>query len=123
MSDNLNFAVVSNNSVTLDINVLDASGSPMNATALAPMSVKWSWYIPNNTITKTTAGGTMSVTSYNPLVLSIPILSSETIASPQGTYPHEAVTVDVAGNPVTITNDDPQLSYGVGYLRKQLTAQ
>ena len=121
-TQNLDFQCVSNNNKTLYINVLDANGNPVNATSLS-LSIKWTWFLPNMPVTKTTLANTLQVVTINPLVIGIPILATDTIGAVEGYYPHEAVTVDINGNPVTITNDDAVISAGVGYLRQQLTAQ
>ena len=117
----LDFQTVSNNNVTLTINILDGSSAPV--VAAAGMSVKWEWFLPNNPLILTTAAGTMQILSLNPLQLGIPLLSSYTNGVVEGHYPHEAVTVDVNGNPVTIVNNDARLTYGTGFLRKQLVGQ
>ena len=122
MVQKLDFSVVSNNNVTLFINVLDENGNPVNASALA-LSVKWQWFLPNMTVTKSILAATMSIVTTNPLVLGIPILATDTLGAVEGSYPHEAVTVDINGNPVTVTNNDSRLSYGTGFVRKQLTVQ
>ncbi len=120
MAAKLDFQVVANNTVPLEITVLDENGDGVNGTG---MSIKWQWFIPNRTVTKSTSGGTITIVTANPLVISIPILASDTLGASEGYYPHEAVTVDSGGYPVTVTNNDPRLSWGTGFVRRQLTVQ
>lgn len=118
----LDFSVVSNNSVGLEIAVLDENDDPVDASALN-LSIKWSWFLPNMTVTKTTLANTLTIITTNPLVIGIPILATDTLGAVEGSYPHEAVTVDIDGNAVTITNNDARLAAGTGFVRKQLTVQ
>jgi hypothetical protein len=118
----LNFSVVSNNDVSLNISVLDENGDPVDASALS-LSIKWTWFITGMPVTKSTLANTLSIVTSNPLVIGIPILATDTIGAKEGSYPHEAVTVDINGNAVTITGDDSRLAAGVGFVRKQLTVQ
>ncbi len=120
MAKELNFSVVANNTVSLEITVLDQDDNAIDGTGMA---IKWQWFIPGMTVTKSTALGTMSIKTADPLVLTIPILATDTLGAVQGSYAHEAVTVDINGYPVTITGNDPVLSAGVGFVRKQLTVQ
>jgi hypothetical protein len=120
VANELNFEIVSNNDVTLEMAIVDGNGTGINGTG---MSIKWSWYLPGQTVTKTTAGSTIIVSSVNPLIIQIPILATDTLGAPAGYYPHEAVTVDSNGKAVTVTNNDATISYGVGMLRQQLTVQ
>lgn len=120
MSD-LDFSVVSNNDVTVYMDVLTSSGAAVNGSNIA--DVKWQWFIDGATVTKQVSLGSMAIYTANPLVLAIPVLSSDTVAAPEGSYAHEAVTVDTSGNAVTVVNNDPRLSWGKGYIRKQKTVQ
>ncbi len=117
---NLDFSVVANNAVSLTMTILDSSGNGVNGTG---MSIKWQWFLPNMTVTKSTALGTIVVNTANPLVITIPILASDTLGGVEGSYAHEAITVDASGNPVTVTENDAKLTWGVGWLRRQLTVQ
>lgn len=118
----LDFQVVSNNDVTLKISCLTSSGATIDATSLG-LSVKWQWLVNTGTITKTSSGGDIAFISLNPLTLGISIDANDTKNVLQGYYYHEAVTVDGSGNAVTITNNDPVLSAGLGFIRKQKVAQ
>lgn len=127
----LDFSIVANNNDTPTIYLYDEDGSPVDVT---PLAVKWQAFDPDGTprITKTTAAGQIAKTvdpdtSKNPLGvtngLAISIVPTDTFGLPQANYVHEAVTVDGGGLVVTVTNDDPILSYGTMFLRKQFTVQ
>jgi len=123
MATELDFAVVANNNKSIYVQVLDANGNPLD---ISGYSIKWQARLQYGSpalITKSTAGGTLSL--FNPTIgiFAIPILAADTKGMAQGSYIHEAVTVDGSGNPVTITNDDPLLSFGTMYVRQQYTAQ
>lgn len=117
----LDFPVVENNNKTLYFNILDENDKAVDGTSLAPLTLKWQWFIDGGIVTKSSSQ--ISVITLNPLVVGVALLAADTLGKPEGSYPHEMVTVDTAGNPVTVTNNDPRLSWGVGYLRKQKTVQ
>ncbi len=117
----LNFEMVANNTVQLQVDVLDQNGDAVDGTGI--LAIKWQWFIAGNTITKSLALGNISISTYNPLVFDIHLDAADTLGSPEGYYPHEAIATDVHGNPVTITDNNPQLTWGVGFLRRQLTVQ
>ncbi len=127
----LDFSIVANNNDTPTIYVYDEDGLPVDVT---PLSVKWQAFDPDGTvrITKTTGAGQIAKTidpdkTRNPTGvtngLAISIVPGDTITLPQAYYAHEAVTIDGGGLVVTVTDNDPILSCGQMFVRKQLTAQ
>ncbi len=123
MATNLNFAVVANNGLPVYIQALDDSGSPVN---ISGFTIKWQVRAAAGQpalITKSTASATIAIINATQGIFGIPLLPADTVAMPQGYYIHEAVTTDVSGNPITITNNDPLLTYGTMYVRQQYTAQ
>ena len=120
----LDFSIVSNNNDTIQLNVLDANGQPVILTGTTP---KWQMFDPTTGLPVVTKLSSQIAIVNSSLgvanALAIAILPVDTIGLAQGYYPHEAVKTSSAGSAVTITDNDPILSYGIGFIRKQLTGQ
>jgi hypothetical protein len=117
----LDFSVVQNNDKTLNIQILDQDDQPVDGTPLVPLVLKWQWFVPGTPITKNSSE--IAIVTTNPLVVGVALLPADTVSVPPGTYPHELVVVDTDGDVSTITNNDAQLTWGVGFLRQQKTVQ
>ena len=117
----LDFEMVANNTVSLQINILGADKKAIDGTSLG-LSVKWQWFIPGRTVTKSSSDSEITIT-LNPLSFTIPLLPGDTAGAPEGYYPHEAVAINNTGGAITITNNDARLSGGLGFIRAQRTVQ
>ena len=125
----LNFSIVNNNTVPVQFTVFKKPTAqyqtlvPVNITGF---NIKWSAFDPGNTtplITKSTGAGTILLTNPTQGIFVVLVRDEDTINIAEGDYLHEAVTVDLSGRPVTITNNDPTLAAGTMFLRQQLTVQ
>ncbi len=123
MSTQLDFSIVTNNDDTVTIYVKDKDDAPVN---LAAATLKWQMFDESGNIVITKSSSQLAKVVGPEGVkngIGIAILAADTDPLAGGSYPHEAVSVSSGGAPVTITDNDPVLSYGVAFLRKQLTRQ
>ncbi len=128
MHNTLNFQIVNNNTLPVQVQVFappipNKAPVPINITGF---SIKWQLFQDTGTlplITKSTLAGTIVITDAVNGIFNIMLNAADTVNLAQGNYLHEAVTVNSDGNPVTIVNNDPQISAGVVFIRQQLTVQ
>lgn len=118
----LSFTVVANNTVPVELQVLTSSGALYD---MSGFSGKWEAKDAGNPtialITKQTSNGSASISS---ATFAFNINSSDTVALQSGNYKsyvHELTITDTGGNPITVTNNDPQLSWGVMTVRREWT--
>lgn len=135
---NLDFPIVANNTVPVLFTVFQQPscpgapvGQPVNITGF---TIKWQVFnsqIVNGVLVKvgaaliTKSTGAGNITLSNPTIgqFTVSIAAADTVGLAQGGYIHEAVTVDGSGNPVTIVNNDSQISAGTMFIRQQYTPQ
>ena len=116
--------MVNNNTVSVQCQVLNSAGTPVNITGF---TIKWQLFSndtpPVALIAKSTGAASITITDGLNGIFNISILAADTVNIPQGHYAHEAVTTDLGGNPVTIVNNDPVVSAGSAFIRQQKTPQ
>lgn len=117
----LDFSIVAGNNDTITIPVYDRDGEPV---ILTGATIKWQLFDPNGTARITKSSQIAIITSSDGVANAfvVPILPADTLVLPQNYYPHEAVVTDLSGNVVTITDNDPILSYGTAFIRTRLTS-
>lgn len=123
MKKPLDFAMVSNNARYVQLTALYPDGSPVDITGF---TIKWAAFKKGSSdelITKTTAAGDITITEGEAGKFTFWLNANDTKDLDAGEYIHEAVTVDGDNKPVTLTNNDPQLTAGILTLRKQYTVQ
>lgn len=123
MSSPLDIKVVANNTIWVYATVNYPDGTPVDITGY---TIKWQARRNPDAapvITKSTLAGNIIIVSGINGQFGFQILASDTVNLPYGDYIHEAVTVDPTGSPVTMTNNDAQLTSGNLFIRQQYTAQ
>lgn len=123
MTTQLDFSVVANNNKSIYIQVLDENGDAINITGYSILWQARTAYGSPTLISKSTSAGSIAIIDGPGGIFGFVVLAADTQSIPQGWLIHEAITVDGSLNPVTITNDDPLLSYGNMYVRQQYTVQ
>lgn len=123
MKKQLDFSLVANNDRNIAMTALYPNGDPVNLTGFG---IKWQVFKKGSAtplITKSTADSSITIVDADAGKFSFWVYGSDTKLLDAGEYIHEAVTVDGAGHPVTLTNNDPQLTAGRLTLRQQYTVQ
>src|ERR1039458_9370157 len=126
----LDFQMVGNNTVPVQFTVYrtpaqrNSTPIPIDITGY---SIVWNMFStitpsPVPVVTKSTGAGSIVITDGPAGVFLVNVLAADTVNLPQGYYTHEAVTVDLGGKPLTITNNDPLISAGQVFLRQEYTA-
>lgn len=119
MATPLDITVVANNTSNVEINVLDNTGTPVNMTGF---TATWQVKDPkNNTalITKKTSDASLTL---NLNIASFTINPTDTVNLQHNDYKeyvHELIIVNTLSQPLTITNNDPRLSWGKFTVRRQ----
>jgi hypothetical protein len=128
-SNPLDFPLVTNNTVPVQFTAYYKPTArfvppvPVNITGFI---IKWQAFAPGSSIpviTKSTGAGSIVITNPTQGTFIVMVNAADTVNLAEGDYLHEAVTTDLSGSPVTITNNDPVLTAGTMFLRKQLTVQ
>ncbi len=123
MSNPLDISVVANNTVTIELSVLNADGVDFDMTGY---TAKWTIRNPNSStpiVTKTSAAGDITISTNT---LTWEIKDTDTINLQNGDYAeyeHEMIVTDTNGNPITISNGDQNITWGTLTVRKQITVQ
>ncbi|MEZ0263015.1 MAG: hypothetical protein ACAH80_18565 [Alphaproteobacteria bacterium] len=123
MKKPLDFSMVANNAKPVTMKALDENDQPIDITGFA---IKWQFFAKGDDtakVTKSTTAGSIIITNGPAGDFAFTLEPEDTVDLDAGEYIHEAVTVDGDGDPVTITNNDPQLSAGKLTLRRQYTVQ
>lgn len=135
---NLDFPIVANNNVPVQFTAYQQPtypGAPVGpAINITGFTIKWQVFnsqivngvrvpVGSALITKSTGSG--NITLNNPTLgqFLVQILAADTVGLTPGAYVHEAITTDQSGNPVTIVNNDAQISAGTMFIRQQYTVQ
>ncbi len=123
MKKPLDISMVANNARYVQVTALNPDGSPVDITGF---TIKWQAFkkgTPAALITKSTTDAKITITEGAAGKFTFWLNAADTKELDAGEYIHEAVTVDGAGKPVTLTNNDPQLTAGRLTIREQYTAQ
>ncbi len=117
----LDVKFVKNNDIKLKYSVKNDIGNPVNITGY---TIKWEvkkTFDSMAYITKSTVFGNIVIEDGLNGIFSVLINAEDTINIPAGTYYHEAVITNLAGESVTLT--DSAVNVGQFVLREQYTQQ